>query len=213
MFFLNGIYFIKSTTMNILTGCLAATSGQVAIDGFDIYEDAPEALEEKLSDWDLHGRNDSGCSRITGCGQSVRFGNSDQIHKLRYDDGTWIRPDDDDFAVEQDTADSMLDAAANIGASLRITDVTDYSQYGLEEPQSRIVLEYAESDESDTADDDAADSQTSTIEILTGDYNDASGEYYARLAGDDSVYLVTGEYLEYFECTTDDLAAADDEEE
>ncbi len=127
--------------MNILTGCLAATSRQVAIDGFDIYEDA------------------------------------------------------------------------NIGASMRITDVTDYSQYGLEEPQSRIVLEYAESDESDAADDAAADSQTSTIEILTGDYNDASGEYYARLAGDDSVYLVTGEYLEYFECTTDDLAAADDEEE
>ena len=70
-----------------------------------------------------------------------------------------------------------------------------------------------ESDERDAADDAAADSQTSTIEILTGDYNDASGEYYARLAGDDSVYLVTGEYLEYFECTTDDLAAADDEEE
>ena len=33
----------KSTTMNILTGCLAATSGQVSIDGFDIYEDAKEA--------------------------------------------------------------------------------------------------------------------------------------------------------------------------
>lgn len=33
----------KSTTMNILTGCLAATSGQVTIDGFDIYEDAREA--------------------------------------------------------------------------------------------------------------------------------------------------------------------------
>ena len=114
-----------------------------------VADDTPEACEEKLSDWDLHGRNDSGCSRITGCGQSVRFGTSDQIHKLRYDDGTWIRPDP----------------------------------------------------------------QTSTIEILTGDYNDASGEYYARLAGDDSVYLVTDEYLEYFECTTDDLAAADDEEE
>ena len=29
----------KSTTMNILTGCLAATSGEVSIAGFDIYED------------------------------------------------------------------------------------------------------------------------------------------------------------------------------
>ena len=33
----------KSTTMNIMTGCLAATSGEVTIDGYDIFEDAGEA--------------------------------------------------------------------------------------------------------------------------------------------------------------------------
>ena len=33
----------KSTTMNMITGCLAATSGQVLIDGYDIFEDAQEA--------------------------------------------------------------------------------------------------------------------------------------------------------------------------
>ncbi len=33
----------KSTTMNIMTGCLAATSGDVSIDGHDIFEDAGEA--------------------------------------------------------------------------------------------------------------------------------------------------------------------------
>ena len=33
----------KSTTMNIITGCLAATSGEVLIDGYDIYEDPVEA--------------------------------------------------------------------------------------------------------------------------------------------------------------------------
>lgn len=33
----------KSTTLNILTGCLAATSGEVRIDGLDIYEDADKA--------------------------------------------------------------------------------------------------------------------------------------------------------------------------
>lgn len=33
----------KSTTMNILTGCLAATSGEVRINGHDIYEDANAA--------------------------------------------------------------------------------------------------------------------------------------------------------------------------
>ncbi|MCD8016811.1 MAG: ABC transporter ATP-binding protein [Oscillospiraceae bacterium] len=33
----------KSTTMNIMTGCLAATSGEVKIGGFDIFEDADKA--------------------------------------------------------------------------------------------------------------------------------------------------------------------------
>ena len=33
----------KSTTMNIMTGCLAATSGDVKIGGFDIFEDAKQA--------------------------------------------------------------------------------------------------------------------------------------------------------------------------
>ena len=33
----------KSTTMNIMTGCLAATSGDVRIGGFDIFEEAEQA--------------------------------------------------------------------------------------------------------------------------------------------------------------------------
>lgn len=33
----------KSTTMNIMTGCLAATSGQVRIGGYDIFEEADKA--------------------------------------------------------------------------------------------------------------------------------------------------------------------------
>ncbi len=33
----------KSTTMNIMTGCLAATSGEVKIEGYDIFEDATKA--------------------------------------------------------------------------------------------------------------------------------------------------------------------------
>lgn len=37
----------KSTTMNILSGCLAATSGQVRIDGVDIFED-PMAAKKHL---------------------------------------------------------------------------------------------------------------------------------------------------------------------
>ncbi len=33
----------KSTTMNMMTGCLAATSGEIKIDSYDIFEDEQEA--------------------------------------------------------------------------------------------------------------------------------------------------------------------------
>lgn len=33
----------KSTTMNMITGCLAATSGEILVDGYDIFEDPVEA--------------------------------------------------------------------------------------------------------------------------------------------------------------------------
>ncbi len=36
----------KSTTMNIMTGCLAATSGEVKIDGYDIFEQPKEAKKK-----------------------------------------------------------------------------------------------------------------------------------------------------------------------
>lgn len=35
----------KSTTMNMITGCLAATSGEIRIDGLDIYEDSVKAKQ------------------------------------------------------------------------------------------------------------------------------------------------------------------------
>ena len=33
----------KSTTMNIMTGCLSATEGSVKIDGYDIFEEPDKA--------------------------------------------------------------------------------------------------------------------------------------------------------------------------
>lgn len=197
----------RPAKFTILTGCLL-----LAVCGYALTLKLSEAAEAEAGADEI-----SFISAATENIEKLSWTYDGEVYSLiKDDDGTWIRTDDEDFAVEQDTADSMLAAAANIGASRRITDVTDYSQYGLDEPQSRIVLEYAAEGGSDAADDTEGGAQASeprTIEILTGDYSDVSGEYYARLAGDDSVYLVSGEYLEYFECTADELAAADDEEE
>lgn len=156
------------------------------------------------------------------------------------DEGAWVRTDEEDFELEQDTVNSMVAAASNITASRMISGVTDFAQYGLNDSQSRITITYATAALGDseasaaansaaTAGNSAATSTsgtssagsgtsavsgtsgTVTLEILTGDLSDVSGEYYARIAGSDTVYMVYGEYLEYFECSADELAAAEEE--
>ena len=173
----------------ILTGCLLLAVGGYAL-AVKISSNAEEA----------------------GSAETVNFVSvaSDEVTKLTWsyddkeytlekdEDGNWVWTDDKDFALEQDTVKEMAYAISNITASRRLTDVTDYAQYGLDEPDSIISFETADGE---------------TVEILTGDLNEVSGEYYARRADDYSVYLVTGEYLDYFECSAEELAAAEDEEE
>ena len=81
-------------------------------------------------------------------------------------------------------------ALADITATRALENVTDFTQYGLDEPQS--VISYTTAD-------------GASVEILTGDYNDVSGEYYAQLAGEHTVYTVSGDYMEDFQYTIDDL--------
>ena len=71
----------KSTTMNIMTGCLAATSGEVKIDGYDIFEQARQAFAAEgyqlpqVVFWDVASRglhqpvtmNEQGAALVSGC--------------------------------------------------------------------------------------------------------------------------------------------------
>ncbi len=173
----------------ILTGCLLLAIGGYAL-AVKISSNAEEAESTESVSF---------VSVSSGDVAKLTWSYDDKEYTLeKGEDGSWIWTDDKDFALEQDTVNDMASAISNITASRKLTDVTDYAQYGLDEPDSRISFETADGE---------------TIEILTGDLNEVSGEYYARRADDYSVYLVTGEYLDYFECGADELAAAEDAEE
>ena len=105
-------------------------------------------------------------------------------------DANWQWPEDPEFPVSQTTVSYMEYALADITATRALENVTDFAQYGLDEPQS--VISYTTAD-------------GASVEILTGDYNDVSGEYYAQLAGEHTVYTVSGDYMEDFQYTIDDL--------
>ena len=173
----------------ILTSCLLLAVGGYAL-AVKISSNAEEAESTETIDFVSVASDE--VAKLT-------WSYDDKEYTLEKDeDGNWIWTDDKDFALEQDTVNDMASTISNITASRKLTDVTDYAQYGLDEPDSRISFETADGE---------------TVEILTGDLNEVSGEYYARRADDYSVYLVTGEYLDYFECGAEELAAAEDEEE
>ncbi len=109
-------------------------------------------------------------------------------------DGDWQWPEDTEFPVDQTTVSYMEYALSDITATRTLEHVTDFSQYGLDDPQSVIAYTTADG---------------TTTEIRTGDYNDISSEYYAQLAGEDTVYMVSGDYMEDFQYTIDDLLAVE----
>lgn len=173
----------------ILTGCLLLAVGGYTL-AVKIATNAEEAESAETVSFASVSSED--VAKLT-------WSYDDKEYTLEKDeDGSWVWTDNKDFALEQDTVNDMASAISNITASRKLTGVTDYSQYGLDETDSGISFETSEGE---------------TVEILTGDLNEVSGEYYARRSDDYSVYLVTGEYLDYFECGADELAAAEDEEE
>lgn len=264
----------RSTKFAILTACLLlavcgyAAAVKLAVNASD------EESEQEISFVDINEDDVV----------SISWEYDGETYTLtKTDEGTWVRADEEDFELEQDTVNSMVAAISNITASRRISGVTDFAQYGLTSPQSRITITYAAasameseaalsassaSETSTTSETSAASAASTTaatiaetsgtstasfgtdsaaagstastaspssaataatttssssaasgtsgivtIEILTGDLSDVSGEYYARIAGSDTVYMVYGEYLEYFECSADELAAAEEDDE
>ena len=124
---------------------------------------------------------------------------SGQTYTVELDeDSIWMWTDDDEFELNQTSVEAMATAVSSITASQVLTGVTDYGQYGLEDPDSVITVK-------------TSDGKTYTI--LTGDYNSTAASYYAMLEGASDVYLVTGEYLDNFEYSIDELEATTDEEE
>lgn len=116
------------------------------------------------------------------------------------DDGNekWVNAYDADFEVNQDYAESMASIVCNISASRILKNTEDYSQYGLYEDENGIKVETSDG---------------GSIEIMTGDYNDVSYEYYAMIKGEKDVFMVDGTYLDSFECSMEDMRTAEEADE
>lgn len=116
----------------------------------------------------------------------------DEAVSLAWDEKTtaWVNADDRDCPVDQAMVTPLVEAVADIHALLSISHVTDFAQYGLEEPVATIMVETA----------DHAVTYAIGHQTLTG-------EYYLRVDEGDTVYTETGTLMPAFRIGLEELLA------
>lgn len=108
-------------------------------------------------------------------------------------DETWQYDEDAAFPVSEEKIQELLEPFQALEAAFIIEEVTDYSQYGLDNPVCTIHLSAGEED----------------YEIKLGNYSTMDSQRYLS-TGDGNVYLVEDDPMEDYEITIRDMIANDE---
>jgi hypothetical protein len=96
-------------------------------------------------------------------------------------DGSWVYDEDEAFPVDEDKIATLLGMFEDFGVSFIIENVTDFGQYGLDDPVCTINL--ATSDK--------------TVKVELGAFSTMDSERYVSI-GDGNVYLVSTDPYDSF---------------
>ena len=108
-------------------------------------------------------------------------------------DGSWLYGEDEAFPVSEEKINDLLAEFEDFRAAFVIENVTDFAQYGLDEPVCTI---------------DITTSDTN-YEIQLGDYSSMDSQRYVSI-GDGNVYLAVNDPLDAFDLTLSDMIAHDE---
>ncbi len=108
-------------------------------------------------------------------------------------DGTWLYDADEAFPVSAEALEELLAPFSSFNAAFVIRDVTDYAQYGLEEPECTIEIGTAEA----------------SYTIALGDMSAMDDQRYVSI-GDGNVYLAVTDPMDAFAVELSDLIDNDE---
>ena len=169
---------MKSKTVKLISGVavLAVLSGTYI--GVTSYVDSQEEKEAEAADTSV-SVVEMDSEKIT----SVSFTDTEGAEEVFEKDGdNWVKKDEPDFPVSQDTLDGAVNALTALSADQKLEDPEDLSEYDLDKPQNQITL--TEEDGNRTV-------------LQVGMKNESSGQYYMKKSEDDkNEYLVTAESQE-----------------
>ena len=106
---------------------------------------------------------------------------------------SWLYDDDEAFPVNEEKINELIGQFEEFSASFIIEEVSDYSQYGLDDPVCTIELE----------------TDDNTYEISLGDYSAMDSQRYVSI-GDGNVYLAVNDPMDYFDVTLSDMILNDE---
>lgn len=129
--------------------------------------------------------------------------NSEKVTSLSWENGSdtfafhkdkkWLYDEDENFPVDEEKIDQLLENFESFGVSFIIEDAKDVSPYGLDNPVCKINIDAGEE----------------TYEILLGDYSEMDKERYVSI-GDGNVYLVKDDPLDSFDIKLNDMIKNDE---
>lgn len=105
----------------------------------------------------------------------------------------WMYREDEAFPVSGEKVAQILANFESFGVTFMIEDVTDYSQYGLDDPECTLRLETADS----------------SYDIRLGDFSKMDEQRYIDI-GDGNVYLVSEDPMDYVDASLSAMIAHDD---
>ncbi len=108
---------------------------------------------------------------------------------------TWSVDGLEAFSMREDFMESVVKTAAAPTASEKVGDnITDMAQYGLDNPSSQVTVHFT-------------DGSTQSFEI--GGQVPGENKYYVRLAGENTVYVISNTYMTYFLKAQTDFVSAE----
>lgn len=125
------------------------------------------------------------------------FDGENEEVSLRKEAGEWVAEKDTAMELAQDEISSLLGYVLDIQAQVQIQNVTDFEQYGFNDPLATVRI---------TLQDDTV------YEIVFGHYNEVTAQYYMKLEDSDTVYVLSDNLGYHFTISLEDLKKVETED-
>lgn len=112
--------------------------------------------------------------------EKFSFQTEDESASFSKKDDEWKNDDDKEFPVDQDALETLLESITSLEAERKLENVDGLSEYGLEDPSDTITVQ---------------DERGTKNEILVGNKNQSTGDYYISLQNEPNTVYVVSEDL------------------